>query len=84
MLRAVINSRYTPVRSGPHTVIGAEGTVLRPLDPVGVVRVRGESWTARSTAGPVPAGATVRVAGVAGLTLEVEPAPAPQETEVSQ
>ena len=82
VLRAVINSRYTPVRSGPHTVIGAEGTVLRPLDPVGVVRVRGESWTARSTAGPVPAGATVRVASMAGLTLEVEPEPAPQETEV--
>jgi len=82
VLRAVINSRYTPVRSGPHTVIGAEGTVLRPLDPVGVVRVRGESWTARSTVGPVPAGATERVARMAGLTLEVEPEPAPQETEV--
>src|SRR5438874_1803221 len=82
VLRAVINSRYTPVRSGPHTVIGAEGTVIRPLDPVGVVRVRGESWTARSTAGPVPVGATVRVARMAGLTLEVEPEPAPQETEV--
>jgi membrane-bound serine protease (ClpP class) len=84
VMRAVINSRYTPVQTGPRTVIGAEGTVLRPLDPVGIVRVRGESWTARSTSGPVPAGANVRVTGMAGLTLEVEPEPAPQETEVSQ
>jgi membrane-bound serine protease (ClpP class) len=84
VMRAVINSRYTPVRTGPRTVIGAEGTVLTPLEPVGVVRVRGESWTARSTSGPVPRGASVRVTGMAGLTLEVAPEPAPQETEVSQ
>jgi membrane-bound serine protease (ClpP class) len=84
VMRAVINSRYTPVRTGPRTVIGAEGTVLTPLEPMGVVRVRGESWTARSTSGPVPRGASVRVTGMAGLTLEVAPEPAPQETEVSQ
>jgi membrane-bound serine protease (ClpP class) len=84
VMRAVINSRYTPVRTGPRTVIGAEGTVLTPLEPIGVVRVRGESWTARSTSGPVPRGASVRVTGMAGLTLEVAPEPAPQETEVSQ
>jgi membrane-bound serine protease (ClpP class) len=84
VMRAVINSRYTPVRTGPRTVIGAEGTVLTPLEPVGVVRVRGESWTARSTSDPVPRGARVRVTGMAGLTLEVAPEPAPQETEVSQ
>jgi len=84
VMRAVINSRYTPVQTGPRTVIGAEGTVVTPLDPVGVVHVRSETWTARSTSGHVRAGATVRVTGMAGLTLEVEPQPASQETEVSQ
>jgi membrane-bound serine protease (ClpP class) len=82
VMRAVVRARFTPVHMGPHTLVGAEGVVLTSLDPVGVVRVRSESWTARSTAGPVEAGATVRVTGMAGLTLEVVPEPAPEESEV--
>ncbi|MCU1450165.1 MAG: hypothetical protein JWP02_2335, partial [Acidimicrobiales bacterium] len=55
------------------TVVGADGVVLTPLDPVGVVRVKGESWSARSLTGPVETGARVWVVNVDGLTLEVAP-----------
>jgi len=51
--------------------IGAIGTVQRALDPVGVVRVHGESWTARSDRRLEP-GETVIVRDVEGLTLIVE------------
>jgi membrane protein implicated in regulation of membrane protease activity len=40
--------------------------------PRGRVRMRGEIWHARCEAG-APVGAQVTIAGVHGLTLEVEP-----------
>src|SRR5947209_15360037 len=82
VMRAVINSRYTPVRSGAQSLLGARGAALTALDPVGIVRVRGESWTAKSTAGPIPAGTDVTVMGMAGWTSECVLVPAPQQTEV--
>ena len=59
-----------------------EGVVVRELSPSGVVRVRGETWTAESPGEPVPAGAKVKVVAVRGLTLEVVPETAEQTTEV--
>jgi membrane-bound serine protease (ClpP class) len=82
VMRAVLRARFTPVQQGAHKVVGAEGVVLTAIDPTGVVRVKGESWTARSSSGPIPAGATVRVSDVTGLTLEVVPEPAPEEKAV--
>ena len=82
VLRAVLRARFTPVRTGSHVVVGAEGVVVRDLDPTGVVRVRGETWTAESPGEPVPAGAKVKVVAVRGLTLEVVPETAEQTTEV--
>jgi membrane-bound serine protease (ClpP class) len=73
VMRAVLRARFTPVRTGSQTVVGADGLVVTALDPVGIVRVRGESWTARSVGGPVEAGARVWVINVDGLTLEVAP-----------
>jgi membrane-bound serine protease (ClpP class) len=73
VMRAVLRARFTPVQTGSRTVLGADGVVLTPLDPVGVVRVKGESWTARSLSGPVETGARVWVVNVDGLTLEVAP-----------
>ena len=81
-MRAVLRARFTPVRTGSHIVVGAEGVVVRELAPSGVVRVRGETWTAESPGEPVPAGAKVKVVAVRGLTLEVVPETAEQTTEV--
>ncbi len=54
------------------------GELAEVVEPVGTdrgtVRLRGESWTARSRE-PIAVGEQVRVAGVDGLTLSVEPVP---------
>ncbi len=55
----------------PPTLVGASGTVLRALAPTGVVRVAGETWTARSLSGPLPSGAPVHVVRVEGVRLDV-------------
>ena len=46
-------------------------TVVDDIDPVGRVRLDGEYWNARAEVS-VPAGETVRIAAIDGLTLEVE------------
>jgi membrane-bound serine protease (ClpP class) len=60
------------VRVGPETLVGMRAVVMQPCEPVGLVRIRGETWNARSSA-PVSAGETVTVSGIDGLTLLVEP-----------
>jgi membrane protein implicated in regulation of membrane protease activity len=61
------------VRTGAEAMVGQLAEVTEPCDPLGVVRVRGELWRARSQR-PAGVGDTVRIAAVDGLTLEVEPA----------
>jgi membrane protein implicated in regulation of membrane protease activity len=61
-------------RTGVELLSGRRGQVVKPLDPVGQVMLDGERWTARS-ATPVPAGATVVVERVDGITLVVAPEP---------
>jgi len=52
-------------------VRGATGVAVTDLAPVGVVQVAGESWTAESVSGPLPAGAPVHVLRVRGVRVEV-------------
>lgn len=54
---------------------GMKGKVLTPLSPVGTVRVRGETWQARTDGRQmnIERGQTVQVKGRNGLTLLVEP-----------
>ena len=57
---------------GVQTLIGKDATVSTILRPLGQVRLDGETWEARCEAGAAP-GDTVRVVGLDGLTLIVEP-----------
>jgi membrane-bound serine protease (ClpP class) len=67
----VARSRGAPLQIGAGALIGAEGVALDEVGPAaGQVFVHGEYWQARS-ASPIPKGARVRVAAVAGLTLTV-------------
>lgn len=50
---------------------GAEGVAVSDLVPEGIVRVRGEQWSAVSLNGRVRAGTRVQVLHVAGVRLEV-------------
>jgi membrane-bound serine protease (ClpP class) len=58
--------------TGKEGMIGLEAEVLRASPEALTVRVRGELWAARATAG-VQAGDRVRVQRVEGLSLVVEP-----------
>lgn len=60
------------VTTGAEGMVGSEGVVIREIRSEGTVRVRGELWTARARA-PIPAGEAVRVVGLDGLRLLVEP-----------
>jgi membrane-bound serine protease (ClpP class) len=68
---AVRSLRRKPV-SGREGLLGAIGTVKARIDPVGTVFVQGTLWSARSTV-PIETDVTVRVIGVEGLRLTVEP-----------
>jgi membrane-bound serine protease (ClpP class) len=63
--------RYRVV-TGAEGLRGAVAEVIEACDPDGRVMLRGEIWKARSTQ-PARPGDRVEVAGVDGLTLEVEP-----------
>jgi membrane-bound serine protease (ClpP class) len=53
---------------------GTPAVVRRPLEPVGSVYAAGEEWTARSTGDrKLERGTPVRIVGVDGLTVLVEP-----------
>jgi len=71
------HARPSPILVGSLQVVGREGKVARPIDPVGSVLAVGEEWTARSTSGgAIGRGTPVRVVRQDGLTLYVEPASA--------
>lgn len=51
-------------------IIGARGRVIKMIDPVGMVNVQGETWSARSD-DPLPPDTPVVVIGQDGLELQV-------------
>ena len=67
-----IKSRRRPVVSGSEQLIGANGLALDDFDDDGMVFVHSESWEAKTSA-PVHKDQQVRVTGLDGLTLSVEP-----------
>lgn len=83
LMRAVLRSRAWKQATGSEELVGEEGEVTEPVGAspaVGMVRVHGELWRAAGVNGAsIPKGARVRVKGIHGLTLEVEPA-APQQS----
>jgi len=70
----LVRGRSRPVVSGREDMIGAPGEVLEDFDGEGWARVRGERWRVRA-AGAMHAGEQVRVTGMHGLVLTVEPGP---------
>jgi membrane protein implicated in regulation of membrane protease activity len=60
------------IQTGAEAMVGARAQVLDTCAPEGRVRVGGEIWNARSEV-RAERGQTVRIQGVEGLTLLVEP-----------
>lgn len=52
-------------------LVGAEGVALTDLVPQGIVRIRGESWSASSVNGTAEAGSAVQVIDGSGVRLNV-------------
>ncbi len=71
---AAMRAQKRPVAVGRETLIGKVGTVRQALQPSGIVHLEGEDYTALSCRGDAIAeGMSVRVVGVDGLKLQVEP-----------
>ncbi|CAN5646662.1 hypothetical protein BH20ACT2_BH20ACT2_02520 [soil metagenome] len=71
---AMVRTRFSTPTIGREWMIGEAGHAVAAVDPDGVVRVRDALWRARTNrATPVGVGEAVRVVGIEGLLLEVEP-----------
>jgi membrane-bound serine protease (ClpP class) len=69
-----MKSRRRQVVSGSEQLIGANGVAMDDFDNTGMVFVHSESWQAR-TSEAIHKDQRIRVTGLDGLTLDVEPAP---------
>jgi membrane-bound serine protease (ClpP class) len=73
LLSIAIRARRNKVVTGPEGMLGMPGIAVSELNPSGTVQVRGEYWNAQASA-RVSASEPVRITGIDGLTLRVEPA----------
>jgi membrane-bound serine protease (ClpP class) len=72
VLGMAIKARRRPVVSGLEQLLGAEAVVLEGFEGEGKVSLHSETWTALSAV-PLHKGQQVKVSGIEGLTLRVEP-----------
>jgi membrane-bound serine protease (ClpP class) len=70
--RFAVRSRRLPVRTGARAMVGTQARVLETDGRTGWAELHGERWKVRSSAAIAP-GDAVRVTGISGLVLEVEP-----------
>src|SRR5438270_799167 len=72
---SVVRARFSTPTIGRESIVGEVGQAAADLQPEGMVLVREALWRARTNrATPIASGDAVRVVGVEGLVLEVEPA----------
>jgi membrane-bound serine protease (ClpP class) len=72
-----LKARRRPVVSGAEEIVGARGTALADIEREGWAQVHGENWRVVTTR-PLARGQKLKVTGIDGLTLRVEPAEAEQ------
>jgi membrane-bound serine protease (ClpP class) len=76
LVRALVQMRNAGVANKPVTaLVGAMATAQTVIGPTGIAYAGGESWSARSSGPDIGVGTPLRVVGVEGLELIVEPAP---------
>jgi len=75
VVRLALKARREAVRTGREEMLGAPARVVDWNGTAGHVLAHGERWKATSSA-TLAAGQQVRIAGIDGLTLAVEPRPA--------
>jgi membrane-bound serine protease (ClpP class) len=71
---SMTRTRFATPTIGRDNLVGETGTAVGPIDPEGVVVVNGARWRARvNRATPIADEQQLRVTGIDGITLEVEP-----------
>ncbi|MFC2035934.1 NfeD family protein [Chloroflexota bacterium] len=70
--RSVIPTFHRKKVTGSEGMISLKAKVVEPLTPVGVIKVNGEYWKAKSLDGNTTTGEDVEILGMNGLTLEVK------------
>ena len=70
--KVIIPSFHKKKVTGSEGMIGLEGEVIEPLTPVGVIRVGGEYWKAKSVDEDIKAGEEVEILGLDRLMLTVK------------
>lgn len=71
---AMVRTRFSTPTIGREWMIGEMGLALTAVSPDGTVSVRSARWPARTNrATPIDVGDRVRVVGIEGVVLEVEP-----------
>ena len=71
---SMVRTRFSTPTIGREWMIGEMGLALTSVDPDGTVSVRSARWPARTNrATPIGLGDRVRVVGIEGVVLEVEP-----------
>lgn len=79
VVRSALQLRLRRVVSRDEYLVGREGTVVRDLEPAGIVQVASEEWSAESVRGTARRGERVRVVAMEGLKLKVEPVEEPAQ-----
>ena len=76
LVRALMSMRRGALANKPvAALVGALATAQTTIAPRGIAYAGGESWSARTRDGEITPGTPLRVVGVEGLELIVEPAP---------
>ena len=70
--KVIIPSFHKKKVTGVEGMVGSVGEVVEALTPVGLVKVAGEYWQAKSLEGDVEAGEDVEILRVNRLNLEVK------------
>jgi len=71
---SIVRTRFATPTIGREWMIGSTGTAVTDISPNGIVKVHEASWRARTNrATPLTAGSSLRVVGIDGVTLDVEP-----------
>ena len=74
LVRLVLRTQLRGVETSPARMLGLKGKAVTEVKSEGRVMVQGEYWWARARA-RIAEGESVRVVGIDGMTLEVEPCP---------
>ena len=71
---AALRAQRRPIAAGREALMGRVGVVKQTLEPAGIVQIEGEQWSAENVFGErIAAGERIRVVGIEGLKLQVEP-----------